>query len=255
MPTFSANLRYLWADLDLPEAIRAAKRAGFDGVETHWPYDFAIADVRAALAETGFEMVGINTRLGANGIDDFGVAAMPGREAEARELIDEAVTYAAAIGARGIHVLAGKTGGARVCEPVYRQNLAYAAQAAAAQGVMVLIEPINHRDVPGYHLSHVEVAIETIEAVGAENLKLMFDCYHTQIMQGDLTRRLETALPYLGHVQIAAVPDRGEPDRGEVNFPELLAALEAMGWDGYVGAEYIPRGDSDAGVGWLAAYR
>jgi hydroxypyruvate isomerase len=255
MPKFSANLGFLWSELMLPQAIRAAAGAGFGAVECHWPYDFAVDEVNAALNETGLRMLGINTRLGVNGADDFGVNALPGREAEARGYIDEAVAYAAAIGCRNINMVAGKSGGGAAAEAVYRENLVYACERAAPYGIGIVIEPINQRDAPGYHLSIVEQGIETVKAVGARNLRLMFDCYHTQIMQGDLTRRLEAALPYTGHIQIAAVPDRGEPDDGEINYPALLAALDAMGWQGFIGAEYRPRSTTEAGLGWLRAYR
>jgi len=256
MPTFSANLGFLWRELSLPDAIRAAKRAGFEAVECHFPYEVDPQAVKAALDETGLPMLGLNTRLGANGPDDFGLMSLAGREAEARATIDDAIAYAVAIGCRNVHCVAGKSHGAAGAQAVYEANLAQACAQAAAHGLTILIEPINQRDAPGFHLRSVEAGIETIKAVGAANLKLMFDCYHTQISQGDLTERLRAALPHIGHVQIAAVPDRGEPDAGEVNYPGLLAALEAMGWGGSVGAEYHPRGAStDAGLGWMTAYR
>jgi len=254
MLKFSVSLQFVWPDLPIPEAIRNARQAGFDAVECHFPYAFPTEEVNAALEETGLKMLGINTQLGVNGPDDFGVAAMPGREEEARGYIDEAVAYAVAIGCGNINVVAGKTGGTAEAEAVFRDNLAYACAKAAAHGKTIVIEPINQRDAPGYHMSMVGAGLATIEAVGTSNLKLMFDCYHTQIMQGDLTERLKRTLPYIGHIQIAAVPDRGEPDTGEVNYPYLLAALDAMGWDGHVGAEYKPRGTAEEGLGWMGAY-
>lgn len=254
MPKFSANLGFLWTELSLPDAIRSAKNAGFEAVECHWPYESSADSVNAALAETGLNMIVINTRLGVNGLDDFGVTAMPGREEEARGYIDEAIAYAVEIGCHNVNTVAGKTGDNPEAEAVYRKNLFYASAQAAPHGITIVIEPINQRDAPGYHLRSVETGIETIEAVGADNLKLMFDCYHTQIMQGDLTERLKATLPYIGHIQIAAVPDRGEPDEGEVNYPSLLAALDEMGWNGYVGAEYRPRGTTQEGLGWMSAY-
>ncbi|CCQ74470.1 hydroxypyruvate isomerase family protein [Magnetospira sp. QH-2] len=255
MPRFSANLGFLWKDIALPDAIRAAKRAGFEAVECHWPYDFSTDSVNQALNDTGLPMVGINTRLGINGIDDLGVCAMPGREAEAKGYIDEAIAYAVAIGCRNINAVAGKTGSTDEAEAVYRRNLAYACAEAAKHDKTIVIEPLSHRAAPGYHLSNVEKGLETIKAVGVANLKLMFDVFHVQVMQGDLIERLRATLPHIGHIQIAAVPDRGEPDQGEVNYPDLLAALDDMGWDGYVGAEYHPRGTMEQGLGWLKAYQ
>ncbi|MDP6967749.1 MAG: TIM barrel protein [Gammaproteobacteria bacterium] len=255
MPKFSANLGFLWPELSLPEAIYAAKQAGFEAVECHFPYAVPASAVAAALEATGLPMLGLNTRLGINGPDDFGVMAMPGRELEAREYVNEAIAYAAAIKCRNINCVPGKTGGTTAAEAVYRQNLDYACSKAAEKGIGILIEPINQRDAPGYHFSLVEQGLTTIQAVGADNLGLMFDCYHTQIMQGDLITRLKQALPYIGHVQFAAVPDRGEPDTGEVNFPWLLAELETLGWQGFIGAEYRPRSTTDKGLGWMQAYR
>ena len=223
-------------------------------MECHWPYDFTTDEVNQALTDTDFEMLGINTRLGVNGPDDFGVVAMPGREDEARSYVDEAIAYGAAIGVRNINAVAGKTGGSQEAEAVFRENLAYACDRAAPHGITIVIEPINQRDAPGYHFSLVEQGLETIQAVGADNLKLMFDCYHAQIMQGDLIERLKLALPHIGHIQIAAVPDRGEPDQGELNYQWLLAQLDDLGWDGFVGAEYRPRKTTDEGLGWMQAY-
>jgi len=254
MPKFSANLGFLWTELSLPDAICRAKAAGFEAVECHLPYDFDPGDVKAALDETGMTMIGLNTRLGANGADDFGVTSLPGRQQEARDLIDEAIAYGVKIGVLNVNCVAGKSHGAPEAEGVYRDNLAYAAAGAARHGLGIVIEPINQRDAPGYHLRSAEAGIETIKAVSADNLKLMFDFYHTQIMQGDLIERVRTTLPYIGHIQIAAVPDRSEPDRGEVNYPEVLAALDDMGWTGWVGAEYRSRTTTDEGLGWMGAY-
>ncbi len=255
MPRFSANLGFLWKELTLPEAIRAAGRAGFAAVECHWPYDVPVEAVLEALVETGLLMLGINTRQGHNGPADFGVTAMPGREEEARRYIDEAVSYAAAIGCRNINAMAGRTGRTPAAESAFRENLAYACAAAAPYRVNIVVEPINQRDAPGYHVSLVEQALETIDAVGAPNLRLMLDCYHTQIMQGDLIRRLEAVRPYLGHIQFAGVPLRGEPDEGEINYVNVFSAIDQMGWDGYVGAEYRPRGSTEEGLSWLIPFR
>ncbi|MFT7028374.1 MAG: hydroxypyruvate isomerase [Paracoccaceae bacterium] len=251
MPKLSANLGFLWTDLPLPDAIRAAAAAGFDAVECHFPYAVPVADVRAALAETGLPMLGLNTERGDVAAGDFGLAAMPGREAEAIALIDQAVDYAAAIGCGAVHVMAGKSGGGDAAEAAYRSALTHACQRAAPHGITILIEPINHYDAPGYHLSTVEHGAAIIEALGQGNLKLMFDCYHTQIMQGDLTRRLTKHLGVVGHIQIAAVPDRGAPDHGEVDYREMLRTFDALGWGGHIGAEYKPGGPTGDTLGWM----
>lgn len=249
---FSANIGFLYTDLSLPERIRAAKADGFDAVECHFPYEVDPGEVKAAMDETSLPMLGLNTRPG----ESFGYLAMPGQETEARAAIDEAVAYGKAIGAGAVHVMAGKSGGGTAAERVYRENLRYACDAAGTEGMTVLIEPINHRDAPGYHLYTVEHGAEIIGGLEAENLRLMFDCYHTQIMQGDLLTRLRMHLEVIGHVQIAAVPDRGEPEGGEVHYVNLLQELAALGWTSPVGAEYKPRsGKVSDGISWLAAFR
>ncbi len=253
---FSANLGFLFTERQLTERIHAAARNGFDAVECHFPYDTPATEVKAALKESGLPMLGLNTVPGDVEAGDFGLSALPGREAEARAAIDQAVSYGAEIGAAKVHVMAGRTGGGAQAEATYRDNLAYACDVAAARGMSVLIEPINHRDVPGYHLSKVETAAELIATLGKDNLELMFDCYHTQIMQGDLTERLRRHIDVVGHIQIAAVPDRGEPDGGEVHYRNLIAAIRDMGFSGPIGAEYKPRGAStEEGLGWLATYK
>ncbi len=251
MIKLSANLGFLWTELSLPDAIRAAKKAGFNAVECHWPYAVDADDVNAALIETSLPMLGLNTQRGNVAGGENGLTAIPGREAEAREYIDEASAYAAKLNCNNIHVMAGFTDGGSQAEKVFRENLRYACDVAAEVGQTILIEPLNHRDAPGYHLTTAESAVETINAVGASNLKLMFDCYHLQINQGDVWRRLEAVIEHVGHIQIAAVPDRGEPDQGELDHRWLLPQIDALGWDGYIGAEYKPRNGTDAGLGWI----
>ena len=252
---YSANLGFLYTELDFPERIRAAKAAGFAAVECHFPYDTPAEEVATVLAETGLEMLGLNTVPGNVTAGDFGLAALPGREAEARAAIAQAVAYGAAIGAANVHVMAGKTDGGHAAEATFRGNLAHACDLAAAEGMCVLIEPINHRDVPGYHLSRVEHGAAIIGALGRENLRLMFDCYHSQIMQGDLITRIRDQLGLIGHIQIAAVPSRAEPDEGEVDFIWLAGAIRDLGYAAPIGAEYRPRtGRTGDGLGWLAAF-
>lgn len=251
VPRFSANLGFLWPDLTLPDGIRRAKGAGFDAVECHWPYDVDADDVAAALAETGLPMLGLNTGRGDLAAGDFGLAAIAGREADARAGIDQAIDYADMIGARAVHVMAGRDGD----EGVYVDNIAYAAEEARDLGLSVLLEPLNHRDVDDYFLCEVEQAAEIIRIVGAPNVKIMFDCYHVQIMEGDLLRRIEAHLPFIGHIQIAAAPSRAEPDEGEIAYDRLIPAIYEAGYQGFIGAEYKPRGATDDGLGWLASFR
>ncbi|MDV7271608.1 TIM barrel protein [Thioclava sp. A2] len=251
---FSANLGFLWNDRPLPDAIRAAKAAGFGAVECHWPYDTPAADVSAALAETGLAMLGLNTRRGDVAGGENGLSALVGREADARAAIDEAIAYATEIGTRNIHVMAGFASGdaAHAC---FVANLRYACERAADAGITILIEPLNHYDAPGYFLATTAQAEVIMAEVGAPNLRLMFDCYHVQLMEGDLSHRLERLLPLIGHIQFASVPDRGAPDHGEVNYPFIFDKIAALGWQTPLGAEYKPGGDTDATLGWLTALR
>lgn len=253
MPGFSANLGRLWADLPLPEAVRAAARAGFAAVELHWPYATPPETVRAALAEAGLPVLSLNTPKGEP--DTFGTAALPDRAAEARAGVDAALAYAGAIGAGMVHVLAGRgSDEAPTCEGAFRATLSYAAEAARPLGITVLIEALNPRDAPGYHLSTMEHALETIAAVDAPNLRLMFDCYHVQVAQGDVSRRLAAALPVTGHIQIAGAPARTRPDRGELDLAFVLAEAARLGWSRPVGAEYLPGGPTGETLGWLPAF-
>lgn len=248
--SFSANLGFLWADRPLPDAIRAAKAAGFDAVECHWPYQTPAAEVAAALAETGLPMLGLNTSRGDVPGGENGLSALPGRERQARAAIDQAVAYAAEIGAAKVHVMAGFAKG-EAAHATFLGNLAYATQAATARGMTVLIEPLNRYDAPGYFLQTVEQAAEILDAVGLTGLEIMFDCYHMQMMGGDLSHRLERLMPRIGHIQFAGVPARGVPEEGEVNHAHLFAHIRALGWTAPLGAEYKPRGDTDATLGWM----
>lgn len=250
MPRFSANLGFLWAELPLPDAIRAAHRAGFDAVECHWPYDTPIKQVTAALQETGLPMLGLNTQRGNVEAGEMGLSALPGRETEARAAIDEAIAYAAATSTARIHVMAGKASGPAALA-AFQDNLRYACDHAADHGITILIEPLNRYDAPGYFLSTTGQARSLIENLGAPNLRLMFDCYHVQLMEGDLTHRLTDLLPLIGHIQFASIPDRGAPDHGEVDYRHIFTHIDTLGWRTPLGAEYRPDIATDATLGWL----
>lgn len=247
---FSANLGFLWNDLCLPDAIRAAKAAGFDAVECHWPYDVPAAEVRAALEETGLPMLGLNTRRGDVGAGDNGLSALTGREVEARAAITEAISYARATQTRAVHVMAGYSAGPEA-HASFVANLRFACAEAAPHGITILIEPLNRHDAPGYFLQTTEQARAIIAEVDHPALRLMFDCYHVQIMEGDLTRRLTDLQPLIGHIQFASVPDRGAPDHGEVDYADIFATIAALGYDLALGAEYKPVGKTENTLGWL----
>lgn len=261
MLAFSANLGFLFSEHTLPDAIRAAAQAGFQAVECQFPYDVPAADVRAALDETGLPMLGLNTSPGQIDAGDFGLAALPDREAEARVAIDQAVAYADAIGCRSVHVMAGKTGATDPhvradFEPVFQSNLDYACRLAAPLGVTILIEPINRHDVPGYHLYSPAHAARTIAAVGQPNLKMMLDCYHVTRMGGDPLEAYRQHAGDVHHIQFAGVPERGVPERGdpgqgEVDYAAALPAIRDAGYDGFPGAEHRPAGTTADSLGWL----
>jgi hydroxypyruvate isomerase len=256
MPRFSANLGFLFTEFSEIERIDAAAAAGFRGVEMHWPYQVPAAEMRSALSRSQVTMLGLNTPVGNAEAGDFGLAALPGREGEFEHAIGQAVSYGHAIGATAVHCMSGLVSpdAASTAERAFVANLTLAADMAAQAGMTVLIEPINHRDKPGYFLHTIEQAASIIDQVGRRNVKIMFDFYHTQIMQGDLTRRLKDHLDLIGHVQIAAVPSRAEPDEGEIDYRYICRSLDGLGYGGWIGAEYKPRGRTEDGLGWLAAW-
>ena len=216
MPKFSTNLGFLWTDRPLLDRIAAAASAGFPAVELHWPYDVAAVLVKRSCDRHGVELLGINTPVGDTAQGDFGLGALPGRQLEFAESFYQAADYARQSGASSIHVMAGVVD--QAAEPdaakVFAENLAFAAEVAT--DLTLLLEPINQRDKPGYFYSTIGEAVALIDRVGAPNIKIMFDVYHVGVSEGDILKRLDRNLPMIGHVQIAAVPSRAEPDEGEI---------------------------------------
>ena len=249
MPRFAANLSMMFTERPFLERFDAAAAAGFGAVEFLFPYSHPAADIRAALDRSGLELALFNTPPGDWEAGERGTASLPGREAEFRDSVALALDTAAVLQPGRIHVMAGIAKG-QEARAVYIANLAHAAATAGAQGLC--IEPINSRDMPGYHLNTSADAVAVLDAVGAANLGLQFDLYHAQITEGDLTRRLEALMPRIAHIQIAGVPDRHEPDGGEVNYPHLFGVLDRLGYDGFVGCEYRPAGRTEDGLGWFA---
>ncbi len=247
---FSANLGFLWADLSLPDAIRAAKVAGFHAVECHWPYDTDPAQVKAALAETGLKMIGLNTLRGDVEAGDNGLSALPDRITQARVAIDQAIAYADDIGALNIHVMAGFASG-EDAHAAFVENLRYACTRASTKGITILIEPLNSHDAPGYFLQTTDQAVTIMAQVNAVNLKLMFDCYHVQLMEGGLTHKLTNLKDQIGHIQFASIPDRAAPDHGEVNFHHMFGVIKELGYTMPLGAEYKPHGPTQESLTWL----
>jgi hydroxypyruvate isomerase len=253
MPRFAANLAYLFTERPFMERFAAAAAAGFEAVELQFPYEFAPSAVKDELARHGLAMLGINTPPGRREAGEFGLAAIAGREADFATLFRQALDYVVAIGGRQVHCLAGKVPpeGRPAAENVFVRNLGVAADMAREADITVLIEPINPRDRPDYFLTRAEHAADIIAKVGRPNVRIQFDFYHAQIVGGDLIRRFEKHLPAVGHVQVAAVPSRHEPDEGEVSYRAIFAALDRLGYAGWIGCEYNPRARTEDGLAWL----
>jgi 2-dehydrotetronate isomerase len=255
---YAANLGFLWPDLPLDRRIDAAAAAGFRAIEFHWPFDLLPEAVAARCAALGIAILGVNTPVGDAESGEFGFGAVPDREGDFRAAFDKALDWARRAGGTAVHAMAGIVApeDEQRALSIFAANLAWACDRAA--GLDVLIEPINRRDKPGYFLSTTDLAAELIAGVARPNLRIMFDIYHVAIAEGDVTRRLERMKDLIGHVQIAAVPSRAEPDEGEIDYRAILATLDRIGYRGWVGAEYRPRGDTDVGLVWrkqLAARR
>ena len=258
MPKLSANLGFLWTELELCDAVRAAKKAGFDAVECHFPYTTAANELINTLTETKLEMLSLNTAPGDIKKGEFGLCALPDRVDEAQQTIEQAIEYASAIGTKKVHVMSGKTANTDEDMEVFLANLNYAAELAKPLGIDILIEPINRRDVPDYFLADLPTAVSIINKLALENIdniKIMFDCYHMQIVHGELKSMIQQNLDLIGHIQIASLPNRHEPDEGDVDYTELFQWLDKLGYDGYLGAEYKPRKTTDEGLAWMDSLR
>jgi len=254
MPRFAANLSMLYNEHPFVDRFAAAAADGFRAVEYLFPYEHPAAELAARLNAHGLQQVLFNAPPGDWAAGERGTACLPGREAEFRSGVLRAIDYARALACPRIHLMAGlaPAGAERaVLRSTYVANLAWAA--AQAREIDFLIEPINTRDIPGFFLNRQDHAHEIVVEVGAPNLKVQMDLYHCQIVEGDLAKKIEQYLPTgrIGHFQIAGVPERHEPDVGEINHPYLFALIDRLGWDGWIGCEYRPRAGTSAGLGWL----
>jgi len=257
MPRFAANLSTMFTDRPFLERFAAARKAGFQAVECQFPYGAEAADLKAELAANDLQMLLINTPPGDFSAGERGLAGLPGREADFRQALELALAYAEALDCPQIHVMAGvrPEGASReACWATYKANLKIAAEAAAAAGRLALIEPINTRDIPGFLLNTPAEGAALVDELGLPALCLQFDFYHAQIMAGDLARSFERHLPLIAHVQIAGVPERHEPDTGEINYPYLFDLLDRLGYPGWVGCEYFPAARTEDGLGWALRY-
>ncbi len=275
MPNFAANLSMMYTEYPFLDRFEAAAKDGFKAVEYLFPYDFSPEELAARLKASGLQQVLFNAPPGGtdkasiaeawNSGAEKGTAAMPGREAEFQTGFLLAMQYADALGCPRVHVMAGRPGAAvprELAQSTYVKNLKWAAEQAAKHGVKVLIEPINTRDMPNYFINRQDHAHEVVALVASPHLQVQMDLYHLQIVEGDVAKKLRHYLPTgaVGHIQIAGVPDRHEPDSGELNIGYLMGVLDEVSaecvWQGWVGCEYRPRlggqpGGTSAGLGWL----
>ncbi len=258
MLRFAANLSMMYGEHAFLDRFAAAAKDGFDAVEYLFPYDFPAEVIAQRLAEQGLQQALFNAPPGDWVAGERGLACLPGREDEFRAGVAKAIDYARVLNCPRIHLMAGlaPAGVDRAAlRAVYEANLAWAA--AQAHDVTFLIEPINIRDIPGFFLNRQDEAHQIVQRVAAPNLKVQMDLYHCQIVEGDLAKKLEAYLPTgrVGHLQIAGVPERHEPDVGEVNFRYLFERIDALGYAGVIGAEYRPRAATSAGLGWFQPYK
>jgi len=253
MPRFAANLSLLFCERPLLERPAAAAAQGFKAIELLFPYDTPADAMRRQIDAHNLTMLGVNTGLGGDGL--FGMGALPKRERDFDRLFTQALDYVVALGGTSIHCLAGVVDDKdRVeAERTFVANLSRAADVAAEKSITLLIEPINSRSRPGYFLNRCDQAADILAKVGKPNVRIQFDFYHTQIMEGDALRVFARHQPLIGHVQFAGVPQRNEPDTGELSYPEVFQRLDELQYDGWVAAEYHPCGRTEDGLSWLKA--
>lgn len=258
MPRFAANLSMMFQEVPFLERFAAAAAAGFEGVEFLFPYDFEPDEIQDAVKAAGVEVALYNLPPGDWARNERGLAALPGREADFEAALEKAVGYAAATGVKRLHVMAGIPGpdaDPAACRRTYVANLKRAAARLAPLGLDALIEPINTRDIPGYFINRQQDGHDVVAEVGAANLKVQMDFYHVQIVEGDLAMRARRHIAGVGHIQIAGVPERHEPDVGEINYPYIFDLLDDIGYQGWVGCEYRPAGATLDGLRrWGAPY-
>lgn len=258
MPRFAANISMMYTEVPFLDRFARARASGFAAVEFLFPYEFPAAEIATRLKDNGLSQVLFNAPPGDWAKGERGQAALPGRQAEFREGVRRALDYATTLACPRLHLMAGlaPTGVARdTLLSTYAANLAWAAEECAKAGVLPVIEPINHRDIPGFFLNTTDEAAAVIQAVGPGKLGMQFDLYHCQITEGDIVKRVERHLPLIAHMQVADNPGRHEPGTGEVNWPFVFKAIDALGFPGWIGCEYRPAGETDAGLSWFADYK
>jgi len=257
MPRFAANLTMLFNEVDFLDRFAAAAAAGFRAVEYLFPYGHDKEQLAEKLAENGLSQVLHNLPAGDWAAGDRGLACHPDRVGEFQDGVGRAIDYASALGCPRVNCLAGIAPDgvdAEALRQTFIKNLRFASQELEKAGIALLAEPINTRDIPGFYLNRSDQALAIIAEVGSANLKLQYDVYHMQIMEGDLAPTIERNLAMIGHMQIADTPGRHEPGTGEIDYGFLFDFIDACGYDGWIGCEYKPRATTEAGLDWLAPY-
>lgn len=254
MPKLCANLTMLFNEVDFLDRFEAAAKAGFEGVEYLFPYAYDKAQLADALAGHGLTQVLHNLPAGDWGKGERGIACLPGRNGEFRDGVGRAIEYATALGCRQVNCLAGiapEGVDAEQLTDTLVDNLKFAAGELGKAGIGLLLEPCNTRDIPGFFVNRSAQALRIMDAVGSDNLRLQYDIYHMQVMEGDLSHTIQRLLPRIGHMQLADNPGRNEPGTGEINYPFLFGFIDGLGYDGWIGCEYKPRAGTDQGLGWM----
>lgn len=256
MPRFAANVSTMFPDLPVAERFAAARAIGFQAVEYLFPYGESAGEIRRQLRETNMRMILLNTPLGDAGGGERGLAAVPGRVADFVAHFEQALGYARTLDVPMIHVMAGIVAEEQRhdAEVVFVENVRSAADVATAYGIRILLEPLNHEDTPGYFLTLTSETRRLIEAIGRDNVRLQYDLYHRQIVEGNLARGIANNLDIIGHMQFSSVPGRHEPQYGEVNMPYLFDVCDHLGYDGWIGCEYRPMTTTDEGLSWGSSY-
>ncbi len=258
MPKFAANLTMLFTERPFLDRFKSAREAGFEAVEFLFPYDFTKEEVAAALKNNGLRVVLHNLPAGDWAAGERGIACDPARMEEFRSGVARAIDYATALDCPRLNCLAGippAGTSAEVAQQTLVENLKHAAGKLGDAGIELLLEPVNPRDVPGFFVTRPAQGFAIMEAVGSDNLKLQYDIYHAQVMEGDLARTIEANFARIGHYQVADNPGRNEPGTGEINWAYIFRRLNELGYDGWIGCEYKPAGETKAGLHWMASHR
>lgn len=258
MPKFAANLSMMFKEVPFLDRFEAAAKAGFKYVEYLFPYEYPAAELKAKLDQYGLKQVLFNTAPGNVAAGEWGVSAIPGREAESHRDIDQALEYAIALGCPNVHVMAGvvpEGADRQKYQETFIQNVRYAADKFKPYGIKVLLEALSPQVKPNYLMASQYQTLEIVEKVQRENVFVQLDYFHAQNVDGNLTRLTEKLGNKFAHIQIASVPDRHEPDEGEINYTHIFNKLDEIGYDGWVGCEYNPRGKTEDGLGWFTAYK